>query len=239
MEYASDKIDKQLKASGQSRRRVNWNVSPYVQEESGLVDLTGSVQKSRMVKGINRNEFMITHLKNIRDSFGLSNGQIKILLALTYLYKYKSKFEWTKDSISHVSKVSGLTRGTVSQLFVRLVSRKELIIKIKSGLYQLNEKVLFHHRQIDKCDRVEVTMVYNFVDVKPSMKDILAMGIDIPLGFVEALAEQGEEIRKLAAQVQERYNEQERDRLKREKENEKKIKDKSEKDEQLKKNKWE
>jgi DNA-binding MarR family transcriptional regulator len=238
MAYENDKIKKRLKTSEQSRKRVDWNFTPEVQDNTDREDLTSTVQRGRMVKGIDRMDFLFVHLKNIREAFGLSDGQILILLALTSLYKYKSQFVWTNDSVSHVSKASGLTRGTVSQLFGRLVARKGLIIKIKNGLYKLNDKVLFHQRQIDKSDRVEVTLVYRFDDAKPSMKSILETGIDIPLGYVEALLEQGEELKKLSLQVQERYNEQQRDNIKRE-EALKKIKaGKKEEDKRLAENKW-
>jgi hypothetical protein len=239
MDEVKDLTEIKLLRKGQGSRRANWFVDAANMGEGDLSEWGGPVGSKRVVKAIRKDDFLLSYLKDLREVFGLSDGQIRLLLALTSSYSYKGKFEWTADSISHVAKLSGLSNRTVINEFSYLVSKKGLVRKIKNQLYELNDKVLFHRGTFVKAAGVQVTLVYKFEDGKPSIDSLLEKGTEVSIEMVEAMVDLAENQSKQAAMLRELYNEQQKAKLREEKAAREAKAAKEEYEKKMKSNKWE
>ena len=243
MDTIKDRVKRKLKRDGEGRRRTNCIAIDLRLDVQDATERNSPISNRRVLKTIPRGEFLLSYLSDIRDAFGLNDSQIRVLLALTTSNEYKGEFVWRRDSVSHVSSLCGDNKFSVMEAFSLLVSRKGLIVKIKNGLYKLNDNVLYHASKITKVDCVQVTLSYRFADARPTVESLLERGTDISLELVEALREEGErtkeKINRTLAIVQDAYNINQREKIKRESESKAKQAEKEIAKEQLSKNKWE
>lgn len=137
-------------------------MSKTVYTENTLDPETGELVSRKWItrKVSTTDHFVKMYLEDLMNLNKLSNADYRTLYSLAVYLEYNTnQFFLNKERRQELADQAGLKFNTINQSIARLI-KKNLILKIASGLYQMNPKIFFNGDELERSKILEVVIRY-------------------------------------------------------------------------------